>query len=1214
MSKPLIEEILPLSPFQNGLHFHAVYDRDAPDVYNVQYVLDLEGPLDAAAMRDAARLVLERHSALRACFRQRGNGETVQIVQSEVRLAFREYDLSSKPAADREAELAELLETERTAKFDLTRAPLIRFALVRLAPDRHRLALMNHHILLDGWSMPVLLQDLFTRYAAAAAGEDGTRPPARQYRDHLEWLAGQDREGALQAWGTALDGVSEGTFVAPDSGPAAADDALRLTSVLPPEHLDRITAWARGQGLTLNTVVQAAWAVLVSRLTGRTDIVFGATVSGRSPELTGVEDMVGLFINTVPVRIRLDPAEPLHDLLSRLQGEQTALLGHHHLGLVDIHRLTGLPSLFDTVVLVQNYPFDTADFDKLGTGLALRDVTVRDGAHYPMRLVALPSAQGLHLHVDHRPDAVDTELAATAARLLGELLSTCVDAAGSPVRSWTGETATQRDLLESWNDTDTEVPDITLTELVARQVVTTPDAPAVVGDGERTLTYRELDARAARLARILTDRGVGPESFVAVMLPRSVDLVVALLAVLKAGAAYVPVDPDYPADRVAWMLSDASPAALVTTAGLNVPEGTAGTAHRIVLDEPGTVAALDCGPGPVGACRVDPRSPAYVIYTSGSTGRPKGVVVPHRGIVNRLLWMQDHFGLTRDDRVLQKTSMSFDVSVWEFFWPLVSGAALVVAQPGGHRDALYLAELVRRERVTTMHFVPSMLEEFLLDPAAADCTGLRRVVCSGEALPARTRDRFFEVLPGAALHNLYGPTEASVDVTAWRCRAGDGDRSVPIGEPVWNTRLYVLDQWLRLVPAGVAGELYLAGVQLARGYRGRAALTAERFVADPFDTGGGRMYRTGDVVRRRPDGALEYLGRTDDQVKVRGFRIELGEIEAALAAVPGVAQAAAVAREDRPGDVRLVGYVVAEAGAEPRSAELRGALAARLPGYMVPNAFVTVPALPLSPSGKLDRRALPAPARGRGRNGGGDVVRRAATPREEVLCRLFAEVLDVPEVGVDDNFFDLGGHSLLATRLASRIRTELGDDLDIRAVFENRTPSLLARRLAPAGAARPPLVPTGRTGDTPLAFGQRRLWFLDRLEGPSATYNLSFALRLTGPLDTAALRAAAQDVMRRHESLRTLFVEADGDPVQRVVPAEEALVDVTLTGTTAEGLSAAIAAETDRGFRLDIELPLRLSLFRLGVEEHVLLVVVHHIVSDGWSLGPLARDLAHAYT
>ncbi|WP_124278133.1 non-ribosomal peptide synthetase, partial [Streptomyces sp. ADI93-02] len=822
---------------------------------------------------------------------------------------------------------------------------------------------------------------------------------------------------------------------------------------------------------------------------------------------------------------------------------------------------------------MQNYPFDPEDFDKLGTGLSLRDVRVKDGAHYPLRLVAVPAAHGLQLHLDYRPDAVDGELAESAARALLGLLSDCSEAAATSVRKWARQDTAEADAIAAWNDTADQVPQSSLAELIAQRVHASPDAPALVGDEGETLSYRELDTRAGRLARVLVEQGVGPEAFVAVMLPRSVELVVTLLAVLKAGGAYVPVDPDYPADRVAWMLTDASPAALITMGAVEVPPAVGGAVTRIVLDDPGTAVVLESGPTLEEDVVVALENPAYVIYTSGSTGRPKGVVVPHAGIVNRLLWMQDHFRLTEEDRVLQKTSMSFDVSVWEFFWPLISGALLVVARDGGHRDPMYLAELIRRESVTTVHFVPSMLEEFLLEPAAADCSSLRRVVCSGEALPARTRDKFFEVLSRSGLHNLYGPTEASVDVTAWSCGPAETDRSVPIGGPVRNTRLHVLDAWLRPVPVGVAGELYLAGVQLARGYWGRAALTAERFVANPFDGSGGRMYRTGDLVRWRRDGSLAYLGRTDDQVKVRGFRIELGEVEAGLASLPGVSQAAAVAREDRPGDVRLVGYVVPELDTEPRSALLRQEMSARFPGYMVPDVFLSVSALPLSPNGKLDRKALPAPSEVRAGSG----ARKAKTPREEVLCRLFAEVLGVPEAGVDDNFFDLGGHSLLATRLASRIRTELGADIDIRVVFEARTPAVLAQRLSTATATRPALRPMPRTGEVALAFGQRRIWFLDRLEGPSGTYNLSFALRLTGQLDTDALHAAARDVLRRHESLRTLFVEVDGEPRQRVIAADQAALSLSVADTDDAGLGAAVAAETAKGFRVDTELPLRLT-------------------------------------
>ncbi|MFB7899684.1 amino acid adenylation domain-containing protein, partial [Streptomyces xiamenensis] len=1201
-----VEEILPLSPFQQGLYFHAGFDRGAPDAYGVQYVLDLEGPLNVRALGEAARAVLNRHSALRAVFRQRASGEPVQVVQRAIPLRFTRLDLLPLAEEERHAALEEFLAKERAVGYDLGRAPLIRFALVRVAPRRYRFALMNHHILLDGWSMPVLLGELFREYADRNAGGSGDvlPPPAGQYRDHLGWLSTRDSAAAETAWRDAFAGLDGPTLLAPPEGTGTPGTPQRLTVSLDTERLNLLTDWARGAGVTVSTVVRAAWGMALARLTGRTDVVLGATVSGRPPELPGVESIVGLFINTVPVRITLDPAEPVRELLRRTQAEQTALLAHDHLGLVDIHRATGHAALFDTVVLMQNYPFDRAEFDKLATGLTLRDVRAHDGAHYPLRLVALPTGDGLDLHLDHRPEVVAAVTARAVADALVRMLDRLTGRAGEVlVRDWDAGTFTG-DSAGPVHGERREPPAVTLPELFAEQVARTPEAVAVVDDGDgSSLTYAELDTRAASLARVLVDAGVGPESFVAVLLPRSTDLVTALLAVHKAGGAYLPIDPDYPADRIRYMLDDARPTALVTASSVAVPEGPV---HTVLIDAPRP------GPGLVSPVAVRPEHPAYVIYTSGSTGRPKGVVVPHAGIVNRLLWMQDHYGLTPGEGVLQKTSASFDVSVWEFFWPLITGARLVLARPGGQGDPQHIADLVRREGVTTVHFVPSMLQAFLADPAAADCTGLRRVLCSGEALSGDARDRFFRTLPDVELHNLYGPTEASVDVTAHACDPKDTGPTVPIGEPVRNTGLHILDTWLRPVAPGVPGELYLSGIQLARGYWDRPALTAERFVADPFDTTGSgtRMYRTGDIVRRTTDGHLEYLGRTDDQVKIRGFRIEPGEIETALTSLTGIAQATVIVREDRPGDPRITAYLVPSAGSTPEPHQLKASLAAVLPDHMVPAAFVTLDALPLTPNGKLDRKALPTPGTDRTPR----IIRAPRTPREETLCRLFADILGTEEVGIDDNFFDLGGHSLLATRLISRIRTELDVDLDIRTIFEAPTPALLAARCGADDRHRPVLTRAPRTGDVPLAFGQTRLWFLDQLEGPSATYNLSFALRLSGPLDMTAIQRAAMDVLARHESLRTVFRVSDGGPVQHVLEVDELPVPLRTVATSPDGLDREMAAETAKGFRIATELPLRITLFEESEQEHVLLVVVHHLVSDGWSLAPLARDLATAYT
>ncbi|RSD09445.1 amino acid adenylation domain-containing protein [Amycolatopsis eburnea] len=749
-----------------------------------------------------------------------------------------------------------------------------------------------------------------------------------------------------------------------------------------------------------------------------------------------------------------------------------------------------------------------------------------------------------------------------------------------------------RQLLAAWNDTTTDVPEAgrTLTRLLAEQAARTPDATALVFEGE-TLTYRELHDRAARLASLLADRGVGPGVLTGVCADRSLELVIALLGVLKAGGAYVPLDPDYPADRLAYMVADsAAPVVLTQSRHEHLF-----AAETILLDD------VDCGADPVTEPEVSTKDLAYAIYTSGSTGRPKGVLVPHEGIVNRLAWTQAQYGLTAEDRVLQKTPSSFDVSVWEFFWPLLTGATLVLARPGGHRDPAYLAGVIRAERITTVHFVPSMLQAFLLDPAAATCTGLRRVLCSGEALPAELQARFFAILPGVELHNLYGPTEASVDVTYWAC--SKENPTVPIGRPVWNTRTYVLDARLQPVAPGESGELYLAGVQLARGYHGRPGLTAERFVASPFEPGE-RLYRTGDLARWDETGALHYLGRTDHQVKIRGLRVELGEIEAVLDRQPGVGGSCVLAREDREGDQRLVGYLVPDGA--PDLDTLRAALAENLPEYMVPAAFVVLDDFPLTPSGKLDRKALPAPDWAAARTG-----RAPRTPREAALCTLFSEVLGVDGVGIDDGFLALGGHSLLAAKLVSGIRATLGLEAAIGDVFRAPTPAGLAELLEDAAPARVPLTPRPRPEPMPLSFAQRRLWFLDQADTRNASYHVPQAVRLTGPVDAEVLRRAVGDVVARHEALRTVFTRDGDEPVQRVLPGGE--VPWTSQESTEDTLDRDLTAATEAAFDLARELPIRATLFTLPGDTAVLLLVVHHIACDGWSMAPLLRQVGEAY-
>ncbi|WP_328718507.1 amino acid adenylation domain-containing protein [Streptomyces sp. NBC_00247] len=1063
MSQSRIEDVLPLSSLQSGLLFHALYEDEGPDLYTVQLAVELRGPLDAARLRTAVGALLRRHPNLRALFVHEGMDQPVQVVRSEVDIPWREVDFSdARSGADRTpGDFDALREAERARRFVLDEDVLLRFVLARQPDGSHRLLITLHHILLDGWSVPVLLDDLFELYERG--GDETGMRRVTPYRDYLSWLARQDRPAALAAWSRELAGLTGPTLLGAGAEQGGALLPETLSVELSRDETRALTARARSRGWTLNTLVQGAWGLVLGQLLGRDDVVFGGTVSGRPPELPGVETMVGLLINTLPVRVTWRPEDRLSDLLTGLQARQSALTGHQFVQLAEIQSRSGLQDLFDTTTVFENYPVDAATAPQLAGGVEITDMEARDATHYAVTLLGLPGEQ-LRFRLDHRPDLLAPRAAARLGNRLRRVLAAFADDPDLTVRDLVLIDEDERhQVLTAWNDTAHPVPDTTLTALLEERVPRSPEAVALrhhapdPAGGQGTewtvTTYAELHADANRLARLLMDRGAGPDRPVAVAMSRGRDLVVSLLAVLKAGAAYLPVDPELPPERVESMLRTAGAVGLVTDrrTAEDRPAVLACAAARevrtIVLDAPATageLAALPHHPVTDGerAAPLRPGHLAYVIFTSGSTGTPKGVGVPHSAVVNRLLWAQDRYALTSDDRVLQKTPFGFDVSVWEFFWPLLTGSSIVVAKPDGHRDPAYLAETIAAQRVTTAHFVPSMLDAFLQDSTAVRAAGvLRRVLCSGEALPGASAGLAVEVL-GAPVHNLYGPTEAAVDVTHWDCVPGGAP--VPIGRPVHNTRLYVLDGALRPVPPGVVGELHLAGVQLARGYLGRPALTAERFVADPFtaDRPGARMYRTGDLVRWREDGALEYLGRTDDQVKIRGLRVEPGEIESVLAAAPGVAHARVVVG-GRPGGERLVAYVVpVDPAAPPEESALRERASAALPAYMVPSAFVRLGELPLTANGKLDRRALPAPDLKAAAGG-----REARTATEQALCAAFAEVLGLERVGVDDSFFDLGGHSLTATRLVNRVRAALGAEIGVRSVFAAPTPAALAALL-----------------------------------------------------------------------------------------------------------------------------------------------------------------------
>ncbi|MFF0749912.1 amino acid adenylation domain-containing protein [Streptomyces sp. NPDC004267] len=1200
---------------QRRLWFAFQMEGPSP-TYNAPLYVRLSGALDRAALLTAVDDVVGRHEVLRTRFAE-VDGEPVQVVEPAGPVAVECVEL--------DGELDEALAERAAYGFDLASEIPLRVTLFQVAEREHVLLFMLHHIAGDGWSMGPLARDLSVAYGARCAGRaPDWEPLPVQYADYVLWqeevLGSADDPSSVMAeqlsfWQKELAGAPELLELPLDRPrPAVAGhrgDTVRFT-VDAGVH-DALVSLAREADATPFMVVQAALAVLLSRLGAGTDIPLGTAVAGRTDE--ALDDLVGFFVNTLVLRTDVSGDPTFRELLARAR--ETALAAYAHQDVpfervveaVNPGRSLSHAPLFQVLLTLQNnaagefsIPGVDASFGEVETGVAKVDLTFYlEERHTPDRAPA-----GLTGEIQYAVDLFERDsaqdMAARFVRVLGALVA-APDRAVSAVDALSADE--RRTLLRSRNDTARDVPALTLPELFEAQAQARSDAPAVVS-GDVVVSYGEVEERANRLARLLVVRGVGAERVVALALPRSVDAVVAALAVQKAGGAYVPVDPDYPADRIGYMLADAGPVCVVTSSGVVLPEVDC---PSVVLDDPEVVRELadlpsarlsdaERGSAP------DVRHPAYVIYTSGSTGRPKGVVVSHTGIASLSAAQQDLFAVGPGARVLQFASPSFDAAAWEMIMALTTGAALVVAPPSHLAAGEPLAQLLAAQRVTHATLPPALLGEL---PSGALPPGMTLVV-AGEACAPEQVGRWSA---GRRMINAYGPTETTVCATAGRPLSGAV--TPPIGGPIANARVYVLDAGLRPVPAGVAGELYVSGHGLARGYLNRAGLTAERFVADPFGAPGGRMYRTGDLVRWRGDGQLEFLGRTDHQVKVRGHRIEPGEIEAALTAAPDVAEALVTVREDGPAGPGLVAYVTPSGDRGPDPAELRARVASALPGYMVPSAVVVLDRWPLTPNGKVDRKALPAPRF----EGAGATGRAPRTSREEILAQVFADVLGVEAVGVDDNFFDLGGHSLLATRLVSRVRGALGTELTVRAVFEAPTPArLLALLDAGPGPARAPLVAAARPQALPLSPSQRALWFAFRLEGPSPTYNVPLAVRLSGTLDRPALAAAVNDVVARHEVLRTRFAEVGGEPVQVVqaeAPVTVEYVEPEETGPAEGGLSRALAERAAYGFDLTAEFPLRVTLFKAAGDEHVLLLLLHHIAGDGWSMGPFLRDLSVAY-
>jgi amino acid adenylation domain-containing protein len=1222
-----IEDLYPLAPMQQGMLFHSLY---APEtgVYVGQLSCSLRGKLDREAFGRAWQNVVDRHTILRTGFLAADLKEPVQLVSRQVTVSVEYLDWRCLAEEEQKNRLSNFKDLDRCRGFNLERPPLLRLTLIQTHESLHHFVWTYHHILFDGWSLPRLMREVAAFYEAATAGRDCPLPVAVPFRRYISWLRKQNLSDAERFWRKNLEGFRSPTplptaRLSSDSSAGTGSKYAEMGIALSASSTARLQAMARRQRITLNTVVQGAWGLLLSRHCDEEVAVFGATVSGRPATLPGAEEMIGLFINTLPIRVSICSGAEVAEWLREIQRNQMDLLQYEFTPLVQIQGWSEVPRgapLFDTILVFENFPIAASIGDSTWTGeIKVEGIEDVQRTNYPLTLVAYPGEE-LTLRIGFDTDRFETGNIERILQQLRFLIEQFIERPGVRLADVTLLTCGEREqILANWNDTVRSFrEDLHFHSQFEAVVERCPEAEAIGYENEH-LTYTEVNKRANRLAHHLRRLGAGPETFVGVCLHASPNLVEGILGVLKAGAAYLPLDPTYPRQRIAFMLSDAHPRIIVTQSDL----------LHILPEVPGQVICLDrdwpeislesCdNPG----IFVSPENPAYMIYTSGSTGVPKGVVIKQRSLTNFISIAIQHFDIKPDCRVLQFASISFDASVSEIVMALAAGAALVLAPREQLMSPSTLIRQLKQERITTVTLPPALLSVL----EAPELPSLRTIASAGDICRWDLVDRWGL---GRRFLNGYGPTEATVGAAYYQAgHQHRGTTTVPIGGPVANAQIYLLDRNQRLVPVGIAGELCISGAGLARGYHDRPGLTAEMFIPNPFSgIPGSRMYRTGDLGRYLPEGSIEFLGRIDRQVKVRGIRIEVGEIEAALRRHPGIGQAAVVAREDASGDKRLVAYIVpgeriAESGvraesAIPSVAELRAFLSATLPDAMLPSTFITLQALPLTPNGKIDRNALEAPDSSFPSLGRPYVAPR--TPHEEIIAAIWAKVLGLTRVGADDHFFELGGHSLLATQVLTRVQNAFHVELPLRTLFEQATLAAFAAAVEKAQCsfqtlAAPPIVPVARDRDLPLSYAQQRLWFLEQLEPNTPLYNLPAAVRLTGSLHIAAFEKAIREVLRRHEVLRTCFPTVDGKAVQVINPQPSISCSVIdMSAASEEQIARRIQEESQEPFDLAHGPLVRVQIIRLGEHDHIVLLIMHHIVSDGWSIGVLLHELCLLY-
>ena len=1204
------QQDMPQSLAQNRLWITWQLDPHS-SAYTIPGALRLRGELDEDALQASFAQLIQRHEALRTRFYER-DGQGYQRVDAQREFAVQVIDLRDLPVAEREARAAQIREDEARTQFDLEQGPLLWVTLVRLDDEDHQLLVTMHHIIADGWSLNVLIDEFSRLYAAASQGQPLALPAlAVQYADYgswqRQWLAEGEGQRQLAYWQRQLGDEHPTLNLATDHPRSAQQrhSASRYSVRLDADLGAAIRQTAQAHQATPFVLLLAAFQSLLHRYSGQRDIRIGVPNANRGRHET--QGLIGFFINTLVLRAEVDARLPFSELLTATRLAATEAQAHQDLPFEQL--LEAFPQAREQGLFQVMFNHQQRDLSALRRlpGLLAQELPWHSReAKFDLQLHSEEDRSGrLSLSFDYADELFD---ASTIQRLAAHLVSLLQAVCAQPQQALgdipllnANEHAQQR----TWS----EAPCAPAQHLVPEQLNQHSDERTALVWQDASMTFGQLHTQANRLAHYLRDKGVGPDECVAIAAERSPQLLIGLLAILKAGGAYVPLDPDYPADRLAYMLADSGVQLLLTQTHLLQQLPVAEGVSVIAMDS----LKLDSWPTQAPGLHLDPDNLAYVIYTSGSTGQPKGVGNTHGALAERLQWMQATYQLDESDVLMQKAPISFDVSVWECFWPLITGCRLVLAGPGEHRDPHRIAQLVQEHGVTTLHFVPPLLQLFVDEPLAAECTSLRRVFSGGEALPAELRNRVLAQWPAVQLHNRYGPTETAINVTHWHCQGADGERS-PIGRPLGNVICRVLDAQFNLLPAGVPGELCIGGIGLARGYLGRAGLTAERFVADPLGAAGARLYRTGDRVRWAADGVLEYLGRLDQQVKLRGFRVEPEEIEARLLAQDGIAQAVVLIR-DTAGGAQLIGYYTASG--ELAEQDVKAALAAELPEYMVPAQLIRLDAMPLSPSGKLDRRALPEPVW---------QVREHVEPQtalEQQIAGIWRTVLGLPRIGLRDDFFALGGHSLLATQIISRTRQACDVELPLRTLFEASELGDFAEqvRLIQASGQRNQQTAIGkvdRSQPVPLSYSQQRMWFLWQMEPDSPAYNVGGMARLRGVLDVGRFEAALQALIMRHETLRTTFPSIDGVARQKVA----AQSSVRMSWQDFSGLTEAerqlrlqqlADQEAHSPFNLETGPLLRACLVKAGDQEHYLVLTLHHIVTEGWAMDIFARELSALY-